>query len=142
MNKDKKFIKSFFINLFTLSICSLFLGILFNKVTPSYYMGKIESINRVEDSIITEVSPVNSTSTFAKNLKSNHKIEFKESTQISGLTSRNKEKKYTSIEEMYRKSSNLINNFEVGDSIIFKVNYYSKKDYKLSPSELAFDLGD
>jgi len=37
-------------------------------------------------------------------------------------------------------TDNLIDNLQVGDSIIFKVNNYDKDNYKLDISELAIDL--
>ena len=140
MIKEKNKQKFSLINLITAFIFLFVFLIIFNNLKPSYYIGKIESITKNDDTNIVEVSPIKSTATFARKIKSNHKLEFNDSISISGLRSRGKEKKDLSAGAWAKMADNLISNFKVGDSIIFEVTSYDKDSYKLDITDLAIDI--
>lgn len=140
MRKEKKNKKLILINLLSgfMIISTIFINI--NNFKNGYFIGKIDSITKADDTNIVEVSPIKSTSSFARKIRANHKIEFEDSIRISGLTSRGKERIEFSPRAWAEMADNLIDDLEVGDSIIFKVNNYDKDNYKLDISELAMDL--
>jgi hypothetical protein len=65
-----------------------------------------------------------------------HKIEYADNIGISGLRDRNKERKKLYLGQL----GEAIESLKAGDSILFKVKNYDKKDYKLEIRELAVDL--
>ena len=140
MVKEKNNKKFILINLITTFICIVLFFFTINNLKPSYYIGQIESITKNDDTNIVEVSPMKSTSTFARKIKSKHKLEFNDSISISGLRSRGKEKKDLSAGAWSKMADNLISNFKVGDSIIFEVTSYDKDSYKLDITDLAIDI--
>ena len=140
MVKEKNNKKFILINLITTFICIVLFFFTINNLKSNYYIGQIESITKNDDTNIVEVSPMKSTSTFARKIKSKHKLEFNDSISISGLRSRGKEKKDLSAGAWSKMADNLISNFKVGDSIIFEVTSYDKDSYKLDITDLAIDI--
>lgn len=102
----------------------------------SYYIGKIESMEKIDGVTTVEVSPIPSNVSFASELKANHKIEYPDNITISGLKDRNKKRKEVYLGQL----GEAIDNLKVGDSIIFKVRNYDKNNYKLEIDKLAVDL--
>jgi len=131
----KKSHKFFLFSIFIIAVINIILAININK-QHSYYIAKIESMD-INDGITTlDVSPIQSNRYFASEIKSNHKFEYTDNISISGLSDRNKKRKELYLGQL----GEVIENLKVGDSIIFKVKAYNKKNYKLEIDELAVDL--
>ena len=131
----KKSHKVFLCSIFIIATINCILIININK-QQSYYIGKIESMEKNDGIITVDVSPIQSKRYFASEIKANHKIEYADDIGISGLRDRNKKRKELYLGQL----GEAIENLKVGDSIIFKVINYDKNDYKLEIDELAVDL--
>jgi hypothetical protein len=135
MRTKKSFPKYFVL---ILSIVNLFMVINNYNINKQrgYYIGKIESIEHKDEITTVEVSPISSNRYFIHKIKKNHKIQYAENIGITGLKAPNKEGKELYLGQL----GETIENLKVGDSIVFKVRYYDKNDYKLEIDELAVDL--
>lgn len=131
----KKSYKIFLCAIFILGIINCIFAINMKKQN-SYYIGKIESIEKKDGITTVNVSPVKSNRRFASEIKANHQIEYADNIMIAGLRERNKERKELYLGQL----GETIEKLKAGDSIIFKVKNYNKQDYKLEIDELAVDL--
>ncbi len=129
--KNKKIILFFLIVI----MISSMIVININK-RNGYYIGKIESIQKNNEVNTLIISPIKDNPNFTSEIKTEHKIEYKDDITIVGLKEKFKKRK-----ELYMgQLDEIIDNLKVGDSIIFKVKSYDKGNYRLDITELAVDL--
>lgn len=102
----------------------------------SYYIARIESIDKKDGITTVNVSPMKNNRKFVSEIKANHKLEYTDDIMISGIRERCKKRKRVHLRQL----GESIHNLKVGDSIIFKVKHYNKNDYNLEIEELAVDL--
>ena len=127
--------KWFLISILLLNLLILAFNFVLIDKQRVYYIGKITSIERLEDQTIFEIEPTASPRFSIKPIKSEHVIIY-DNSNISGIGAPGKETRKLRLGEL----SELADALKVGDPLIVRLEEYDQSRYHYDVREIAFDL--